>query len=48
MYDAITKNGNKIDVKNPNFLVDSLIEFSYIDYIDYPYWDEVTNKIIKI
>ena len=48
MFHAIRKNGYKIDINNPEFLVDHLIEFSYIDYMDYPYWDELTKKIIKI
>lgn len=48
MYNAIKDSGWKIDVDNSDFLVEKLREISYIDYMDYIHWDEITNKIIAV
>lgn len=48
MYNAIKESGWKIDINNPEFLVEKIEEFSYIDYMDYIHWNELTDKIISI
>jgi len=48
MYDAISKSNWKIDIKNSEYLVEELKDFSYIDYTDYTHWDVLTKKIILI
>jgi hypothetical protein len=48
MYEAIKASDWKIDVDNIKFLVEELKESSYIEYIDYPHWDTITQKIITI
>ena len=48
MYRAIARSDWKIDIENKEFLVEKLKNFSYIDYNDYPYWDELRSLIIKI
>ena len=48
MYDAIKGTGDKIDIKNPDFLVEILKESSYINYMDYSNWNKLTNKIVLI
>ena len=37
LYDAIEKNNFSIDVTKPEFLVEKLNNFSYIDYNEYPH-----------
>jgi hypothetical protein len=48
LYSAIRKSGWKINTKKDEFMLVKLKNFSYIDYLDYPYWKELTNKIVKI
>ena len=48
MYNAIKNNNFKIDVNNPDFLVERFNDFSYIDYNDYTKWSKLRNKIVKI
>ena len=48
LYSAIRKSGWKINTKKDEFRLVKLKNFSYIDYLDYPYWKELTNKIVKI
>ena len=48
MYDAIRQNGWKISVDNLKYLVEEMREFSYIEYMDYPHWDTLRNKIVTI
>ena len=48
MYHAIRKSGWKIDVNNPEYLVDNLINFDYIDYNDYTKWSTLKDKIVTI
>lgn len=48
MYRAIARNDWKIDINNSLYLVAELKESSYIEYMDYPYWDELRNLIITI
>jgi len=48
MYNAIKDSGWKIDVNNSDFLVESLKEFSYIEYMDYPHWDKLKSLIINV
>jgi len=48
MYEGIKDSDWKIDIKNKEFLVEELREFSYIDYNDYPHWTRLTNKIIRV
>jgi hypothetical protein len=48
MYEAIKASDWKIDVDNIKFLVEELKESSYIEYIDYPHWDTITQKIVTI
>jgi hypothetical protein len=48
MYDGIKDSDWKIDIKNKEFLVEELKEFSYIEYNDYPHWTRLTNKIIRV
>ena len=48
MYNAIKDSNWKIDVKNPEYLVEELKEFSYIKYEDYTNWSSLTNKIVLI
>lgn len=48
MYRAIARSDWKIDITKPEYLVAKLKESSYIDYIDYPYWDKLRNLIITI
>ena len=48
MYNAIKDAGWKIDINNPEYLVEELQEISYIDYMDYIHWDELTDKIVLV
>jgi len=48
MYHAIRKSGWKIDVNNPEYLVDNLKNFDYIDYNDYTKWSILKDKIVTI
>jgi hypothetical protein len=48
MYDSIKDYDWKIDVNNLKYLVEDMKEFSYIEYMDYPHWDTLRDKIIKI
>ena len=48
MYDAIKNSNWKIDIGNLKYLVEKLKDFSYIDYMDYPHWDTLKNKIVTI
>lgn len=48
MYDAIRIFGWKIDICNPEFKVEKLNNFSYIDYMDYSKWNLLRDKIVTI
>jgi hypothetical protein len=48
MYHAIRRSKYRIDIKNPEYYIESLQELSYIDYMDYSQWRDITEKIIKI
>ena len=48
LYDAIVNNGFKIDINNETYKLVEMKNKSYIDYNDYPYWDELRDKIVKI
>ncbi len=48
MYEGIKESKFKIDIKNPEYLVENLKEFSYINYNDYTKWSLLKDKIIKI
>lgn len=48
MYDAIRVFDWKIDICNPEFKVEKLNNFSYIDYMDYSKWNTLRDKIITI
>jgi len=48
MYDAIKDQGDRIDIKKPEFYIEELNNFSYIDYKDYPHWDKLTEIIVKV
>lgn len=45
MYDAIKDSDYKIDLKNPEYKLEELDKFSYINYTK---WNELKNIIIKI
>ena len=48
MYEGIKKSDWKIDINNLKFLVEELRESSYIEYLDYPHWGTLINKIVTI
>jgi hypothetical protein len=48
MYDAIKVFDWKIDICNPEFKVEKLNNFSYIDYMDYSKWNLLRDKIVTI
>ena len=48
MYNAIKDSGWKININNPDYLVEELEEFSYISYNDYTGWNKLRDKIVKI
>ena len=48
MYNAIKDSNWKINIDNPEFLVEKLKEFSYIDYNDYSKWSTLRDKIVLI
>jgi hypothetical protein len=48
MYDAIRVFDWKIDICNPEFKVEKLNNFSYIDYMDYTKWNLLRDKIVTI
>ena len=48
MYNSIKDTDWKINVKNTEYLVEELTEFSYIDYLDYTQWNTLINKIVAI
>lgn len=48
MYNAIKNSGWKIDINNPEFLVEELKELSYINYNDYSNWNKLKDKIVTI
>lgn len=48
MYDAIRVFDWKIDICNPEFKVEKLNNFSYIDYMDYSKWNLLRDKIVTI
>lgn len=45
MYDAIKDNDFKIDIKNPEYMVEEVNDLSYISYTK---WNTLRKKIIKI
>jgi len=45
MYDSIKDSNFKIDIKNPEYMLEELKKFSYIQYKN---WDKVKKIIIKI
>lgn len=45
MYNAIKDNNFRIDINNPEFLVESLEDFSYIGYTK---WNKLIDKIVKV
>jgi len=48
MYNAIKDSNWKIDIKNPEYLVENLREFTYIEYNDYTDWSTLKDKIIAV
>ena len=48
MYNSIANENWKIDINKKEYLVEKLQETSYIDYVDYPHWENVKQQIIKI
>ena len=48
MYNAIKDSNWKIDIKNPEYLVENLKEFTYIEYNDYTDWSTLKDKIIAV
>ena len=48
MYNSIKNSDWKININNPEYLVEELIEFSYISYTDYPLWNKLRDKIVLI
>lgn len=48
MYNSIKDSGFKININNPDFLVEELKDNSYIDYMDYSNWNNLRNKIVLI
>ena len=48
MYNAIKDSDFKIDIKNPEYRIESLENLSYINYSDYKQWDDLKNEIIQI
>lgn len=48
MYHAIRVFDWKIDICNPEFKVEFLNNFSYIDYMDYSKWNKLRDKIVTI
>ena len=48
MYNAIKDSNWKIDINNPEYFIDSLREFSYIEYNDYTNWTVLKDKIVLI
>ena len=48
MYHSIRKSDWKINIDNPEYLVDKLKEYSYIKYNDYTHWKLLINKIVTI
>ena len=48
LYDAIKENNFKIDINKSEYNIVKMKNSSYIDYNDYPHWDLLTEKIIKI
>lgn len=48
MYNAIRVFDWKIDICNPEFKVEKLNNFSYIDYMDYTKWNLLRDKIVTI
>lgn len=48
MYNAIKMFDFRIDINNPEFLVETLLESSYIEYMDYSKWNKLINKIVTI
>ena len=47
MYKAIQWNNFKIDINNPNFMIEELLGKSY-DFNDYSKWNKLTKIITKI
>ena len=45
MYNAIVNNNFKIDINNPNFFVDNVNSFSYLDYKN---WNLIRDIIVEI
>lgn len=48
MYNAIRTSDWKIDINNPEFLVENMNKSSYLYYMDYYNWDKLINKIVTI
>ena len=48
MYESIKDSNWKINVNNPEYLVENLKNFHYIDYNDYTNWSVLKNKIVAI
>ena len=48
MYHAIRKSGWKININKPEYLVENLKNFDYIDYNDYTQWSTLKDKIVLV
>lgn len=48
LYDNLHKNNWQVDIKNTEYFVEKLNNFSYIDYTDYKQWDTLRNLIVNI
>lgn len=48
MYQSIKNSDWKIDINNPEYLVEYLTETSYISYNDYTHWNKLIKKIVAI
>ena len=48
MYHAIRKSGWQININKPEYLVENLKNFDYIDYNDYTKWSTLKDKIVTI
>jgi len=48
MYEAIKNSQNKINLEKPEYFVEKLKDFTYINYNDYSKWKHLTKLIINI
>lgn len=48
MYDQIRNSDWRINIDNPEYLVEKLTNFSYIEYNDYSHWNILRDKIVLI